>query len=88
MAKGDSVKRKIVRAGGWQVVRRAARSVPFGGTVLAVVLVGTDVRKKGLLLGLINSGIDAIPIVGLAKNSIELFRGDLLPDKADRKKRK
>ncbi len=88
MAKGDSVKRKIVRAGGWQVARRAARSVPFGGTVLAVVLVGTDVRKKGLLLGLINSGIDAIPIVGLAKNSIELFRGDLLPDKADRKKRK
>lgn len=73
--------RKIVHAGGWQVVKRMAKTVPFGGTAVAIVLVGTDIRKKGVFGGLINSGIDAIPFVGLAKNAVELVRGDFIPDK-------
>ena len=76
-----SVKRKILRAGGWQVVKRAAKMLPFGGTAVVIVLVGSDIRRKGVVKGLINSGLDAIPIVGLAKNGIELFRGDLIADK-------
>jgi hypothetical protein len=31
--------------------------------------------------GLLNSGIDAVPFVGAAKNAIEFFRGDFFPDK-------
>ena len=76
-----SVKRKILRAGGWQIVKRAAKMLPFGGTAVVIVLVGSDIRRKGVVKGLINSGLDAIPIVGLAKNGIELFRGDLIADK-------
>jgi len=75
------VKRKLVHAGGWQVAKRVAKTIPFGGTVVAVVLVGTDIKNKGVLKGLVNSGIDAIPFVGLAKNAVELVRGDFIPDK-------
>lgn len=78
--------RKIVHAGGWQVAKRVAKMVPFGGTVIAVGLVGHDIKKKGFVKGVVNSGIDAIPVVGLAKNAVELFTGDFIPDKKSTKK--
>jgi len=83
-----SVKRKLLRAGGWQVVKRTAKMLPFGGTVVVIVLVGSDIRRKGVVKGLINSGLDAIPIVGWAKNGIELFRGDLIADKEVKENKK
>ena len=76
-----TVKRKLLHAGGWQVAKRVAKTIPFGGTVVAIVLVGSDIKKKGVVNGLVNSGIDAIPFVGLAKNAVELVRGDFIPDK-------
>lgn len=79
--KKKGIGRKLLHAGGWQVVKRAAKIVPFGGTAVVLVLVGTDIKKKGVMGGLINSGIDAIPFVGLAKNAVELVRGDFIPDK-------
>jgi hypothetical protein len=86
--KKNGIGRKIVHAGGWQVARRAAKMVPFGGTVIAVGLVGHDIKKKGFVKGVVNSGIDAIPFVGFAKNAVEIFAGDFLPDKAASKKGK
>lgn len=83
-----SIKRKLVHAGGWQVAKRAAKMVPFGGTAVAVLLVGSDIRSKGVVRGLLNSGIDAIPFVGLAKNVVEIVRGDFIPDKPLKKKGK
>lgn len=76
-----SVKRKILHAGGWQVAKRLAKTIPFGGTAVAILLVGGDIKKKGVMNGVLNSGIDAIPFLGLAKNAVELFRGDFIPDK-------
>ena len=70
-----------MHAGGWQVAKRVAKTIPFGGTVVVVLLVGTDIKNKGVVKGLINSGIDAIPFVGLAKNAVELVRGDFIADK-------
>lgn len=81
MENNKSIKKKLLHAGGWQVAKRLAKSIPFGGTAIAIVLVGSDIRAKGVVNGLINSGIDAIPFVGLAKNGIELMRGDFIPDK-------
>lgn len=66
------------------MAKRLAKMVPFGGTAVAIVLVGSDIRQKGVVYGLINSGIDAIPFVGLAKNGIEIVRGDFLPDKPEK----
>ena len=81
-----SLKRKIVHAAGWQLAKRGAKMLPFGGTVVAVALVGTDIKNKGLVKGVINSGIDAIPVVGLVKNGIEIVRGkDFLPDKEEKR---
>ncbi len=75
------VKRKLLHAGGWQVAKRVAKTIPFGGTVVVVALVGNDIKNKGVVKGIINSSIDAIPFVGLAKNAVELVRGDFIPDK-------
>ena len=76
-----SLKRKAAEAGGWMLAKRVAKSIPYVGTVMAIGLVGYDVKRKGLVKGVINSGLDAIPFVGLGKNAIEFFTGDLLPDK-------
>ena len=79
-----SLKRKLVHAGGWQVAKRVAKMVPLGGTVVAVGLVGYDIKKKGVVRGVINSGLDAIPVLGFAKNAVEFVTGDFIPDKEDR----
>lgn len=86
--KKHSIKRKLAHAGGWHLAKRAAKMIPFGGTAIAIVLVGSDIRQKGVVKGVLNSGIDAIPFVGLAKNAVELFRGDFIPDKKPVKKGK
>jgi hypothetical protein len=59
--------------------------IPFGGTLVVVGLVGYDIKKKGVVRGVINSGLDAIPVVGFTKNAIELVRGDFIADKEDRR---
>jgi len=79
-----SFKRKLVHAGGWQVAKRVAKMVPLGGTVVAVGLVGYDIKKKGVVRGVINSGLDAIPVLGFAKNAVEFVTGDFISDKEDR----
>ena len=76
-----TLQRKAAEAGGWVAAKRVAKAVPYLGTVMAIGLVGYDIKKKGVVKGLINSGIDAIPFVGLAKNAVELVRGDFIPDK-------
>ena len=86
--KKHGIGRKVLHAGGWQVAKRVAKMIPFGGTVIAVGLVGHDIKKKGFAKGVLNSGIDAIPFVGLTKNAVELFTGDFIPDKDGSKKGK
>jgi hypothetical protein len=83
--KQQTLKRKLVHAGGWQLVKRGAKMLPFGGTAVVLFLVGSDIKRKGVVGGLVNSGIDAIPFVGLAKNAVELVRGDFIADKEDKK---
>ena len=84
--KKRSIKRTLAHAAGWQVAKRVAKMVPFGGTAVAIVLVGSDIKNKGFVKGVVNSGIDAIPFVGLVKNGVEIVRGkDFLPDKEESK---
>ena len=86
--KNTSLKRKLVEAGGWKLARRAAKSVPYLGSAMAIGLIGYDIKKKGLVNGVLNTGLDAIPFVGTGKNIVEFFAGDLFPDKnADNTKR-
>jgi len=81
--KNPSLKRKLIHAGGWSLARRTAKSVPYLGSAVAIGLVGYDIKRKGLVYGLLNTGIDAIPFVGTGKNIVEFFTGDIFPDKKD-----
>jgi hypothetical protein len=75
------IMRRIIRAGGYRIAMRAAKSVPLVGTAVAVGLIGYEIKKKGIARGLVNTALDATPVVGLIKNTIEMFTGDWLPDK-------
>ena len=86
--KKHSIGRKIAHAGGWALVKRGAKMLPFGGTLVVVGLVGHDIKKKGLVKGVVNSGLDAIPLFGLAKNAVEIFTGDFIPDNDNEKDKK
>jgi hypothetical protein len=76
-----SVKRRVVRAGGWGLAKRLVKPIPIIGSIFAVALAGYEIKKKGLLPGAIHVGLDITPIVGTAKNVIEIFTGDWIPDK-------
>ena len=83
-----TLKRRMIRAGGWSVAKRLIKPIPIVGTVFAVGLAGYEIKRKGLLLGVVHVGLDVTPVVGTAKGVLELFTGDLIPDKSERNQRK
>ncbi|HEY6661186.1 MAG TPA: hypothetical protein VI031_08590 [Pyrinomonadaceae bacterium] len=82
-----TVRRRIVRAGGWGVAKRLIKPIPIVGSVFAFALAGYEIRRKGLIPGAVHVGLDVTPIVGTAKGVLEIFTGDLIPDKSERRKR-
>lgn len=76
-----TVKRRVARAGGWALAKRLIKPIPIIGSVFAVALAGYEIKKKGLLPGAVHVGLDLTPVVGTAKNVIEIFTGDWIPDK-------
>lgn len=80
------MKRRIARAGGWGLAKRLIKPIPVVGTIFALGLAGYEIRRKGLIPGAVHVGLDVTPVVGTAKNVLEFFTGDLIPDKANRKK--
>jgi hypothetical protein len=58
------------------------RSIPWIGTAIAVATVFSTVRKKGVVGGVLDTGLNAVPMLGTAKNVVELARGkDFFPDR-------
>lgn len=58
------------------------RSIPYIGAIIAIATIGSAIRRKGLVRGALNAGLDAIPFLGGAKNIAEAARGrDFLPDR-------
>jgi hypothetical protein len=76
-----TLSRRIMRAGGWHVAKRLIKPIPVVGTAFALGMAGYEIRKKGLLRGSVHVGLDVTPIIGTAKGIVELFTGDLIPDK-------
>ena len=67
---------------GRKIARRLTRSIPYIGAAIALLTLGSAIRRKGLFRGTVHSGLDAIPFVGGAKNLAEMVRGrDFFPDK-------
>ena len=57
--------------------------MPIVGALIAGVTIVATMRKKGMLGGAVDTGLNAIPFVGAAKNVYEVMRGrDIIPDRA------
>lgn len=76
-----TLKRRLLRAGGWRIAKRIIKPIPVVGSIVAVSLAGYEMKKKGVLRGAIHVGLDVTPVIGTAKSLIELFTGDLIPDR-------
>ena len=75
---------QLTRYAGRRIARRMTRSIPYIGAFIAIATIASAISRKGLVRGVINSGLDAIPFVGGAKNLAEAARGrDFLRDKHD-----
>jgi hypothetical protein len=66
---------KLGRKGG-----KLVKIIPGVATFAALANWGVDGYSKGPLYGTVNTGVDAIPIVGNIKCLVEVFTGDFIPD--------
>src|ERR1044072_4970800 len=84
----SSVKGRLIRVGGWGLAKRIVKPIPILGSLFAVGLAGHEIRKKGLIPGVVHVGLEVTPVVGTAKGVLEIFTGDLIPDKPKKQKRR
>ncbi len=76
--------RNAGRAVAWSLAKRILQRAPVVGTAMALGLAGYEIKRKGMVNGAINVALNATPVVGTLKNVVEIFTGDLLPDKKKR----
>jgi hypothetical protein len=74
-------KKGMVKRGAWEITKKLLKAIPVIGPVFTVGFAGHDIKKKGLVPGAIHLGLDVTPGVGTAKNVVEIFTGDIIPDK-------
>ena len=80
-----SVTRTIVSWYGARAARRLSRSVPWLGGAIALLTIAGSIRRKGVIGGTVDTGLDAIPFVGALKAAVEVARGrDFIADKSRR----
>jgi hypothetical protein len=73
---------RIANWGGARLSRRMSRSLPWIGAAIAVATVVSTMRRKGVISGAFDTGLNAVPFVGAAKNVFEVARGrDFFPDR-------
>lgn len=76
---------RVTRWGGARLSRRLSRSLPWVGALIAVATVASTIRRKGVISGTLDTGLNSIPLVGAAKNIVEMARGrDFFPDRYGR----
>ena len=77
-----TISNNLVRWGGARLSRRLSRTLPWIGTAVALLTVVSTMRRKGVVHGVLDTGLNAVPVVGAAKNVVELARGrDFFPDR-------
>lgn len=65
-----------------KLLGRLGRSIPYLGAAIALLTIGSAIRRKGLVRGSLDSALNAVPYVGGVKNVCEIYRGrDFLRDK-------
>jgi len=59
--------------------------MPWIGTGIALLTLFATMRRKGVVSGALDTGLNAVPVIGAVKNVVELARGrDFFPDRAAR----
>jgi hypothetical protein len=65
-----------------RVTRKLTRAVPWLGAVVALVTIGSVIRRKGWFGGALDTALDFTPVVGTLKNVAEVGRGrDFIRDR-------
>lgn len=73
---------RLVRYGGIRLSRRMTRAMPVIGAAVALLTLAATMKRKGVVRGALDTGLNAVPFVGAAKNVVELARGrDFFPDR-------
>jgi len=68
-----------------RLARRMSKSLPWIGTALALLTLGSAIRRKGLFGGTLDTALNAVPFVGGMKNMAEVYRGrDFIRDRQRR----
>jgi len=67
--------RRLSRNLSRRLSRRASRALPWIGTALALVAIGSAIRRKGVIRGTLDTALDAVPVVGGLKAVAETVRG-------------
>ena len=83
----ESHKKRIAKKSAFEVVKKVLKMIPIIGPVFSVGFAGHDIKKKGLIPGAVHVALDVTPILGTAKNVVEIFTGDWIPDKADKEQK-
>ena len=77
-----SIGNHLTRWGTARLSRRMSRSIPILGAAIAAATVFATMRRKGLISGVLDTGLNALPGIGAAKNIVEVARGrDFFPDR-------
>jgi hypothetical protein len=77
-----AISNRLARWGTARLSRRMSRSIPILGAAIAAATVVATMRRKGLISGALDTGLNAMPGIGAAKNVIEIARGrDFFPDR-------
>jgi hypothetical protein len=72
---------RVGRWAGRRIGRRLEKSIPLVGTLFALAFLADAVRRKGMMRGLADTALNALPLFGTLKNGIEIFTDDWIPDR-------
>ena len=74
--------RQIGQFASRRATRRLTRAIPWVGAVIALMTLGSAIRRKGWVRGALDTALDFTPVVGTMKNMAEVGRGrDFIRDK-------
>jgi hypothetical protein len=77
----ESHTKRIAKKGSLEAIKKVLKMLPIIGPIFSVGFAGHDIKKKGLIPGAVHVALDVTPVVGTAKNVVEIFTGDWIPDK-------
>jgi hypothetical protein len=73
--------RQVTQFARRRATKKLTRAVPWVGGVLALMTLGSAIKRKGWFGGALDTALDFTPVVGTIKNLAEVGRGrDFITD--------